>query len=101
MGAIVLCEFPSGKSYVRSWILDRVTLLTARCEAELEFVGTETATDGTPITEMIAVGFDSAERANSAMSEWRRETALPAFVELRLLRIEPVQRTGFSAAMFS
>jgi hypothetical protein len=97
MGAIILFEFPSDQADARSWILDRAAVLAIGGKAELKFVGTEQVRCGRVTTEMIALEFENIECASSILSEWRRDTLFPGFLETRLLQIECV---NLAAAIF-
>ena len=100
MDAIILCKFPSDKAGVRSTILDRIAPMTLRGNGELTFVGTEQTAPDTRASEIIAIKVKSVELANAILLQWRNDTIFPSFVELKLLRIEPIRCVDALVAMF-
>ena len=100
MDAIILCQFPSDTAGVRSMILDHIAPLALRGEGELSFVGTERTEPDAPESEIIAVKFKSVELADAILLQWRNDTIFPSFVELKLLRIEPIRCVDALVAMF-
>jgi hypothetical protein len=97
---MILCSFPSDRAGVRSMILDHIVSLALRGKGELTFVGTERTAPDTPASEIIAVKLKSVELANAILLQWRNDAIFPSFVEMRLLRIEPVRCVDALGAMF-
>jgi hypothetical protein len=97
---MILCRFPSDTADVRSMILDHIAALALRGEGELSFVGTERTAPDAPESEIIAVKFKSVELADAILLQWRNDTIFPDFVEMRVLRIEPIRCVDALVAMF-
>jgi len=81
-------------------ILGRIAPLALRGKGELTFVGTERRAADTPASEIIAIKLKSVELANAILLQWRSDTIFPSFVEMRLLRIEPIRCVEALVAMF-
>jgi hypothetical protein len=94
MSAVILFEFPSARADARSWILDRAALLAIEGTAELKFVGIEQAGSDKAGSETIVLEFESVGRANSTLTEWRRDTGFPGRIETRLLEIKRIPLAG-------
>ncbi|WNJ93204.1 hypothetical protein [Bosea sp. 685] len=100
MEAVVFFEFASEASGVRSGLLDRIGPIALSGDGRLNFVGTERDERGRPVSEVIALGFKSAETAQAVMLRWRGDPAFPAGVKTRLMRIEPIWSIEPLAMMF-
>jgi hypothetical protein len=96
---MILCRFPSDRAGVRSMILDHIAPLALRGKGELSFVGTERTAPDTPESEIIAVKLKSVALADAILLQWRNNAIFPSFVEMRVLRIEPVRCVDALVAM--
>jgi hypothetical protein len=99
MAALLLCELPAGSRDARSWILGQVTLLAARGEVDLKFVGSEQGRPGEPSREMLAIEIANIDLAHSLCSAWRSDGRFSS-IDMRVLQLHAVPRAEFSAALF-
>ena len=100
MDAVILCEFATGKSGIRPFLLGLVTPLALSGEGRLSFVATGRDDEGNEATEIVAIAFAKARVASAVLLRWRGDPAFPAGVTMRIMRIEPIWSMEPLALMF-
>jgi|GEM_PF-5221739 len=102
MEVVVLIELDAGTAAANAALRQRVSTLTLKGQARLNFVAADTSTGvgSEPAQDVVALSLPSQEAACSLLAQWRLEGIIAAAAPVRILRLQPFSSMEPFALMF-